>query len=425
MLRWPRRRRAGRSASRKSASARPPALWGLRLTLAGLGFIVVNGLMLVAALNSEANLLFLVFCLSAGVLVFSAVAPVVMVRRIEADRVVPPAVAAGRPFTLAYVLRSRRRWGNCWSLLVCETPRDPGVRDLPWGFVPGLPAGGQVRLELAARCPGRGRINLAGIRIVSRFPFGLFACAVDIHRPAELLIYPVVGRLRSDVFRNRGLADGLASKARENRGDDEFAGVREFREGDNFRWIHWRRSAHTGELVIREHMPLQASHLIILVDPWPENDGKPAGRLSGGSTGRGVVGSPEDSAERIISAAATAACDALERGHRVGLILQGKIPGVLAPAGGRPHRQRLLRELALLTPGAEDPLDALVARIRWTTGWRARCLLCTSRMGQAHRRTLQFLSRRAESVLIAAPGTPWLETVFSPAGDRGSERRAR
>jgi len=409
----------------------PPtsAIRSLRVTWVGVAFVVINLLVAIAAMNSEANLLFLVFCLNMGVFLFSAAAPVVMVRRIKADRVVPPAAVAGRPFTLVYVVRSGRRWGASWSLVIRETPAARWTTDLPWGFIPRLRPGREVRLELLARCPRRGRLALGGIRIVSRFPFGLFLCSVDLSRPAELIVYPAAGRMRVDIARDRGFVAGASpAQARSRGGDEEFAGVREFREGDNVRWIHWRRSAHAGELVVRENRPNQASQLVIVLDPWPGLVAQRSGVKGGIARGffsRPDAAAGDEEAERLISAAAAAACDAIERGHRVGLVVRAKMPVVLPPAGGRPHRERLLHELALLSPGGREPLDKFVAGIRWSAGWQARCLLLATHLTDTHRRVEEFMARRSRGVIVATPGTEWFETAFGSSAERAPERRVR
>jgi uncharacterized protein (DUF58 family) len=252
---------------------------------------------------------------------------------------------------------------------------------------------------------------------------------VDIGCPAELIVYPAAGRMRIDIARDRGFEAGASSvRARGRSGDEEFAGVREFREGDNVRWIHWRRSAHAGDLVVRENRPIQASQLLIVLDPWPGlvvRGGVVKGGIARVFFSRPDVTASDEEVERLISAAAAAACDAIERGHRVGLVVRAKVPVVLAPAGGRPHRERLLHELALLSAGGREPLDTFVAGIRWSAGWQARCLLLATHLTDTHRRVEGFLARRARGVILAAPGTEWFETAFGSSADRAPERRAR
>jgi uncharacterized protein (DUF58 family) len=49
---------------------------------------------------------------------------------------------------------------------------------------------------------------------------------------------------------------------------DEFYGVKEHREGENPRFIHWRRSARTGTLVAKEMTQVSPPRLLILVDTY-------------------------------------------------------------------------------------------------------------------------------------------------------------
>ena len=395
---------------RRRSSPRP----ALNITYSGILCLATTVVVGLAALNSDANLLLLLFGISMGFTVLNLVAPTRMIRLVEVDRIMPGSVIADRPFTVVYVVRSRRRWLGAWSLAVGETPVDRSTR-FPHAYLPWLAAGQEQRLELTGRCPRRGRIPLKGIRVTSRFPFGLFSCSVDLPVPGELIVYPAIGRLRHDIWQPHGYWGQEAPRKMHRRGaPDEFYGVREYRPGDSLRWVHWRRSARTGKLVVREHVPLQAAQLIVLVDPWPAPppDSRPARPK------------PNPAAERIISAAATIVCDSLERGHRVGLIARSTIPVVIAPAGGRPQRQRLLHELALLCPGTGPDLDVLVSRVRWTTGWHARCLLCISQLGPAHTRVLRFLDTRAEGVTVLAPGTEALDRLFDSSPQAHRERRA-
>ncbi len=393
---------------------------GLRFTFTGLLAVVVVLVVGLAALHSETNLLFLLFGIGTGALLISLVVPVLMVRHIEVTRTLPHAVVAGRPFPIVYTIRHGGRWMRAWCLVIGEKPIASHRARFPLSWVGSLLPGEEQRFEVASRCPIRGRILLEGVRVSSRFPFGLMAAETDTVSPAELVVYPAVGRLRRDPWKGRDLAEAAASRSAQDRsGSEEFYGVREYRQGDNLKWIHWRGSARLGRLVVREHVPLRATQVIVLVDPWPLGEPEPPTgprwRMRWGAVAEEPIRPPDHLAERLIAAAATAVCDGLERGHRVGLIACGRVPVAIPPAGGRAHRRRLLHELALLEPGPGEALGNLLARVRWTSGWHARCLLCTPRMTETHHRVARFLGTRAEAVRIAAPGTEWLETVFMPA----------
>jgi uncharacterized protein (DUF58 family) len=429
-----------------SPHRRTTALFGLRITFSGILCVAIVVLVGLAALNSEANLLFLLFGISLGVVGFSALASAVMVRKVDVERIAPAAVVAGRPFTIVYCMRSRRRWLRSWSLVIGEIPAGGAPARFPLGFVEALGPGGEERIELTGVCPARGRVPLAGMRLLSRFPFGLFACTVDVTQPGEMVVLPAVGRFRRDPWRDRRHSQSTSSRSspRESRGMEEFYGVREYRPGDNTRWIHWRRSARVGQLIVRESTVARAEHLTVLLDPWPEiepgeDSGSPGGAARSTShwalrwltspvgdrrrarRAPGIADRPAASVERIINLAATALCEGLERGHRVGLIARGAVPVVIAPSGGRSHRQRLLHELALLKPGATEGLDALVSRIRWSSGWHGRCMICATHLTSPHTRVMRFLTGRAEAVVAIGSDSDAFDSLFDvgpgPHGD--------
>lgn len=384
---------------------RSSPIWGLRMTPSGVlcaGVLVLVGL---AAINSEANLLLLVFGLGLGGLLLNAVSCMLMVGRMDAERVLPGAGVAGAPFDLTYVLKRRGR-GRCWALQVGESPLGRGDPRLPRGFIPWMARRAEQRLRVRATIPHRGRIQLRGVRLRSTFPFGLFSSFVDLPAPAELVVYPSVGRMRRDLWRSAEYGRSATGRNRSSiAAGEEVYGIREYRTGDNPRWIHWRRTAHLGRLVIRELMPLQATQVLVVLDPWSESHPAGHGRR------RARFDHP---AERLISAAATAVCEGIERGHRVGLICRGAVPVAIAPGGGRGQRHRLLHELALLTPGATKSLDQILAGIRWSAGWRSRCLLLSPAAGRGDP-ALGLLNARAELVTSLSLESGLLDRVFDLA----------
>jgi uncharacterized protein (DUF58 family) len=363
-------------------------------------FAAVLVLVGMAAFQNEANLLLLLVGIAAGALGFNVIAPAWMIRKIEVQRIVPEGLVAARPFKLVYVVRSRHRWLNCWSIVVGEKPGSARGVEFPRAFAAFLPAGAEQRIELTAQCPYRGKLSLPSIRVTSRFPFGLFSCSVDWRVAATTVVYPTVGRLTRDLWKDR--RSGSAASRRHSRSTDqqEFNGVREYRHGDNYRWIHWRRSARTGELMVREMMPLRPAQLLVLLDPWPTRD-----------TNQGM----QASAESVIAFAATTLCEYLHRGHRVGLICRCAAPVVIPPGSGPAQRQRLLEELALIAPPAGEGLDQIITQVRWSHGWHAQCLVCSTRADVTHQRVVRFLAPRAEAVTIMTPEMEGYDTLMDMA----------
>ncbi len=395
-------------AARRRTSA--PA--GLRLTGAGFWFGAVSVVSTVAALNSEANLLLLLALLALAALAVNAVFCLRMVRAVEVERAAPSTAIAGRPFTLVYLLRSRRRWTRVFSVTVEEVDAGRPLAGFPRAHLMVLRPGAEERIEVAGLRRRRGRVALRRVRVSSRFPFGLVSCHVDHILPGAMTIYPAIGRLRRNPWRAQETALQARRATERAAGQEEFHGLREYREGDDPRRIHWKRSARTGQILVREYRPQRDCSLIVIVDPWPETREVAPGR---GTLARSVGGwgtGFDPQVERVISAAATAVCDGLERGHRVGLICRGAHSVAIAPSSGRPHRERLLGELAKLSPGGEESVDRLVGRTRWTSGWSARCLICAPRVIDAHERLRRRLAQRAEAVVVVTPQEGRLDLFF-------------
>lgn len=403
----------------RAAGRVPPAKRALRITFGGLLFGCVDVLVLLAGLNSEANLLLLLFGIGIGALLVNAVLPVLMLLRIDVDRIMPEGVVADWPFNVGYRVRSGHRRLRAWALTVTEVPVDAPWTRFPEAFVYCLPPGREQRVEVLGKCPRRANLALKGIRVSCSFPFGLFACTAEFALPGGLTVYPAIGRLRHDPWTSlRGGQSQSVAAARDRDNPEEFIGVREYREGDNLHWIHWRRSARTGELVVREMIPLRQTRLIIMLDPWPAQAKKP-------SDVQRAASADDVEAERLISAAATAICEGLERGHRVGLICRAAEPAVIPPGTGKAHRQRLLRELAAIAPGARTAFDELVGHVHWSTGWSARCVLLTTRLQPEHERVARFVGARAEAILVMHPGGESFESLFDLSGLAAPGRRAR
>lgn len=382
---------------------------GLRVTFGGMLYLVVLLVVTLAALNSEANLLLLLAGIGVGVFVFSGLLALDSVRQVRVQRIVPPAVMAGRPFQIAYTVQSRRRWRRNWSLVVGEAGVDRWGMCLGQVFVRVLEPGQEVRAEAHGLLPQRGSVDLKRVRVLSRFPLGLFSCHVDFAGPGQLVVYPIIGRFRRDPWKDSRYGGSTPQQGRRrDHMEDEFWGLREYRQGDNYHLIHWRRSARTGELVVREMMPTRQEQLVVIADPWP-TESKPARRR-----GRQL----DQRAEEAIAGAAVAVCEGLERGHQVGLVCRSQRPVLIPGSAGRLQRRRLLHELALLQPGQGESLFQLIGGIRWLGGWHVHCVLCVGRFTHEHEQVLRLLGRQAESVTVLQAQTESFRSLVELEGGR-------
>ena len=180
-----------------------------------------------------------------------------------------------------------------------------------------LPEDGNTRGDVAVPLEKRGRHLVTRIKLSTSFPFGLFRAWSYLHLQVPLLAWPVP--------RGRGEAPPESSTGGEatsvhRAGDEEWAGLREFRSGDSPRQVAWGAYARGRGLLVKTYQSPAAHFRTFDLEA--------------------AHGGLEEKLEQL--AAWVVAAHA--RGERYGLKLGAReIPA----DGGSEHRKRCLDALAL------------------------------------------------------------------------------
>lgn len=127
----------------------------------------------------------------------------------------------------------------------------------------------------------------------------------------------------------------------------EFAGIREYSRGDEYRSIDWRVTARTGDLHVREHIEERELQMAVALDL--------SASMSFGSGSR-------EKRETAVEFAAAMAMAADRNNDRVGICLfTDRVEKFVPPAKGRTHVLRLIRDLMYTMPEnkASDARPAL------------------------------------------------------------------
>ncbi|MGH9171667.1 MAG: DUF58 domain-containing protein [Acidimicrobiales bacterium] len=125
------------------------------------------------------------------------------------------------------------------------SPRRPG------GTVTVVPLGRQVKVELTPET--RGVLYAVRLRLETAAPFGVLWWSVDrlVSLPGEIQVAPALGYTHGDS------APAVSSDEGEGQPVPAFSGtlrgVRGYQHGDSPRLVHWRATAHTGSLMVREN----------------------------------------------------------------------------------------------------------------------------------------------------------------------------
>jgi uncharacterized protein (DUF58 family) len=165
-------------------------------------------------------------------------------------------VTAGDPAKVNLLLQ-RSRFGATKAGVVDRLPEPRGFE-----FPPTRGREGS-RIEAPLDFARRGVYELGPAEVRVADPFGLLSFARRFEQRMGVIVYPKTHDLRGFPLRG-GNVDAGARGSRGRRGE-EFAGLREYRRGDDRRHIHWKSVARTGELFVKE-FSLQAPrrHTVVL-----------------------------------------------------------------------------------------------------------------------------------------------------------------
>jgi uncharacterized protein (DUF58 family) len=233
-----------------------------RLTREGKAFLFVTVGVGFAAVNTANNLLYLVLGLLLSLLLVSGVLSDLALWKLRMRRKLPVRMFAGTRSLIEVVAVNDKRW--LASVSVESVDEIDGVDAEPARFLR-IAAGETEIAAYAYEAPRRGRIELGAMRVRTRYPFGLIEKGYTVHHPEEAVVYP---KLLDHVAPPpvQPIPGDAAPIHRTGRGS-EFAGsVRFYREGDEARDIHWKRTASRGELVVREHEQDTSSLVTLQID---------------------------------------------------------------------------------------------------------------------------------------------------------------
>lgn len=248
----------------------------LTFTRAGKFFMLLTLGVGAGALNTGNNLLFLLLGMMLSAIIASGILSEAVLRRLKAERRLPKRIFARTPSPGSFKLANPRSYMSL-NIEICERRARciagptrgelVGPKDLPfWKFwvtddfsdgqhlaiARSFELAPQSKQDLATRYnfPERGRYSLPGLRLATRFPFGLFHKVAEWEAPTEVIVYPEPVEAEDWVA---DVAARFGDLRRHKAGmGEEFFGLRDWRQGEDARQIHWRSSAKREQLVVRE-----------------------------------------------------------------------------------------------------------------------------------------------------------------------------
>lgn len=233
--------------------------------------------------------------------------------------------------------------------------------------------------------------------------------------PSRVVGADVLKQVKAIELRTRRLVTSLFSGDYRSvfRGQGiEFAEVRAYQEGDDYRAVDWNVSARMGSPFVKTFEEERELTLLLVVD----------------RSGSEVFGSPVTKVERGVEVAAVLALAAARQHDRVGaLMFSQDVEYVVPPAKGRSHALRVIRDLLAFEPVTRR--TDLAGALRYAgrlLRHRAIVVVLSDFRARGWEDPLRRLASRHEVVAITVddpreftlPEAGWIELEDAESGER-------
>jgi uncharacterized protein (DUF58 family) len=244
-------------------------------TREGAVYLMVIAVIIVAALNTGNNLLFIILAsLLAGILASGILSKIVL-SELELEFILPEHLFAAQPMISRLTLRNLKWFFPSFSVTVAarapaqkKRQKTPGVSrrqilDEPV-YLPYIPRRASVTQHVELTFPRRGRYTQEGFRVSTKFPFGFMKKTREVAARQEILVLPSIEP--TEHFANiLPLVSGEVESYFRGHGHDLYA-IRDYQESDTARHVDWKASARTQQLKVREFTREDDRRVVLVFD---------------------------------------------------------------------------------------------------------------------------------------------------------------
>jgi uncharacterized protein (DUF58 family) len=240
----------------KGAPRKPWTLWSSeekpvldhRITIEGILFILFTFAIGFAAYNTGNALLYLILSMMLSFLGFSGFMAIQTMAKLDAKRTVPSRLFAKTSASIRLDVSNKKRFLTSYSLRIRDEISQDHRQGLAYLLI--LPAKEVRSTMYDAIFPNRGIHRLGICHIFTRYPFGFFERHLSLPMRQEVLVYP---RLRKFQRSPLGALFQLGEATSTIRGEGvDLHALRQHTPGDPARKIHWKASARSDQLIVKE-----------------------------------------------------------------------------------------------------------------------------------------------------------------------------
>lgn len=259
-----------------------------------------------------------------------------------------------------------------------------------------------VNWHMTVRCPERGYFAFGPVSLEATDPWGLFTVDTTIAARNALVVYPQLIPLETLGLNPRHPLGDLRASQHIFTDPARTVGIRDYRQGDPFKAIHWGATARRGQIQTRVYEPTTSLEIAIALDLdtfehyWE--------------------GQQPELAEWMISAAASIATAAGTARWSIGLYANCATADHeqfirLAPSRSPAQLSLIMETLAKVVPYSVAPMPNILRRLGSTLPWGATLLVVSSVPSETMQHTLLRLAERGRHVVWLYCGAKTLPTI--------------
>ncbi len=232
-------------------------------TKEGIIFILLSFIVGFSAINTNNNLLYLIFGIMISLVVVSGIISMINLSRIDIKVVTIPDIYALTPSSLVMRLKNEKTLVPSFSLTVqLEEAKS---------FLLFLPPDSERDINIKCFFKKRGWNHLPEMSLVTKFPFGFFKKWIKIDLDeSRVLVYPKINEIVINEDTNTDHYTGDASLVKTGQ-SEELKSIRSYNPGDTKKSIDWKSTAKVNKLMVKEYSTTDSKNARIVFDPDTEN----------------------------------------------------------------------------------------------------------------------------------------------------------
>ena len=227
-------------------------------TKEGVVFIALCFIVGFSALNTNNNLLYLIFGVMLSLVVISGIISMINLSRIDVKLAGTPDLYALTPSEIVFNLTNQKPLIPSLSLTLEMNENKT--------YLIYLPAHSTRSVRMSCFFNARGWNNLPILNLYTRFPFGFFKKWIRLEiENKKILVFPNIHKV--NIEKNTETENAGEGKSIKTGHSEELKSIRDYSAGDNVKDIDWKSTAKINKLMVKEFFDNETRSAKIVFEP--------------------------------------------------------------------------------------------------------------------------------------------------------------